>query len=260
VSTSNQPLKISIITAVFNRERTVAEAMESVLNQTYANIEYIVIDGMSDDGTQRVIEKYRDRIDQYVREPDKGIYDALNKGIRLATGDVIGFLHADDLLAHNEVIASIARQFNSTSADAVYGELLYIDQQDQERIIRYWKSQKYLRNRFFYGWMPPHPTCYIKRKCYEQFGVFDDTMSISADYELLVRLFVKHEITASFLRDILVKMRVGGKSNASLKNRRLANREDATAWSKNGLKAPMGLRFTKPIRKLSQFWSRPKMK
>jgi glycosyltransferase involved in cell wall biosynthesis len=253
--------KISIVTAVFNRQRTIADTIESVLSQSYANIEYIVVDGMSNDGTNEVIDRYAEQIDTYVREPDDGIYDALNKGIARASGDVIGFVHADDLLAHDRVISAIADVFErKPETEAVYGDLLYVDENNTDRVVRYWRSGRYRRNRFFFGWMPPHPTCYIRRRCYEQYGDYDNSMSISADYDLLVRMFVKHEIRVEAIQDVLVKMRVGGVSNVSLRARRRANREDALAWSNSGLRKPFALRLIKPLRKIGQYWARPPKK
>lgn len=251
------PPKISIITAVRNCQQTVGMAIESVLGQDYNAIEYIVIDGMSTDGTDKVIAKYEHSISQHVREPDAGIYDALNKGLSYATGDVIGFLHADDLLAHPGVVSRIAKQFQQTQVDAVFGDLLYVDSKDPKQTIRYWKDQTYNANRFYFGWMPAHPTCYIRRDCYQRFGKYRDDMAISADYELLIRMMVKHKISASYIDDILVRMRVGGKSNQSWKNRRQANQEDLLAWRLNDLSAPWFLRLSKPLRKVGQFFRRP---
>ena len=212
---------------------------------------------MSNDGTADVIEKYADRISKIVREPDDGIYDALNKGISHATGDVIGFLHADDLLAKPSAVRMIADRFAEFKTDAGYGDLLYVDNKNPTKTIRYWKSRSFSTKRFYFGWMPPHPTCYIRRECYEKFGGYRTDMSISADYELLIRMMVKEKISASYIDDVLVHMRVGGKSNQSLRNRRLANSEDATAWRHNQLKVPFLLQFDKPLRKVSQFFRRP---
>ncbi|MEZ6096161.1 MAG: glycosyltransferase family 2 protein [Pirellulaceae bacterium] len=256
----NTPLenpKISIVTAVYNRATTIESAIQSVLAQSWTNIEYIVIDGMSNDGTDKVIAKYKDQISQSVREPDDGIYDALNKGIAMASGEVVGFLHADDLLANSNVIEQIATTFVDEQCDAVYGSLLYVDFENADKIVRYWNSGRYRLSRFYRGWMPPHPTCYIRKSCYDRYGSYNRTMSIAADYELLVRMMVKHRIQVSYLPEILVKMRVGGKSNASMRNRLIANREDAEAWRVNDLRAPWGLRFMKPARKLLQYLSRP---
>ena len=250
---------VSVITAVYNCQRTIGGAIESVLEQDYDQVEYIVIDGMSTDGTADVVSEYGDRISKVIREPDEGIYDALNKGINSASGDVIGFLHADDLLASPKVLSRVASTFIEHDSDAVFGELLYVSEDDVDKVIRYWKEKPFNRKRFHFGWMPPHPTCYIRKSCYERFGQFRTDMSIAADYELLLRLMLKEQISVRYLDEVIVRMRVGGKSNQSLSNRRLANREDALAWELNGLKKPPCLRVMKPLRKVSQYFVKPEV-
>jgi len=249
---------ISVICAVYNRQHVVADALESILGQSYPAVETVVIDGMSTDRTPEVVQQFGDRIDVSVREKDDGIYDALNKGIRHASGNVIGFLHADDMLADSEVLADVGRIFEDQSVDAVYGELLYVAEDDISRIVRYWDERPYRAQRFRLGWMPPHPTVYLRREVYEQFGDFRTDLGTAADYELMVRLMVKHQIRVKFLPRVMVKMRVGGKSNASLANRRKANLADANAWRVNDLPPPPLLRLTKPLRKLPQYWRRPR--
>jgi glycosyltransferase len=252
-------VKVSIITAVFNRERTIADAIQSVQRQTErSQIEYIVVDGNSTDGTADVVRQHRAQIDQSIREPDRGIYDALNKGIRHATGDIVGFLHADDMLDGDSVIGSIRDLFARGDYDAVYGDLVYVDAENTQRVIRYWRSGDYRVNRFRWGWMPPHPSVYVRREVYERFGGYRLDMGSAADYECLVRLMVKQKIRVGYLPEIVVRMRLGGKSNASLANRIAANRSDREAWLVNGLRPPWGLRFTKPLSKLPQYFRRPK--
>lgn len=247
-------LKISVVTAVYNRRSTIAETIESVLRQSWPNKEIILVDGMSNDGTDEVINHYRDKIHISIREPDKGIYDALNKGINAATGDVIGFLHADDVFASDKSLESIGTALASSEFDACYGDLLYVRQDNIDQIIRYWSSGAFNRDSFFTGWMPPHPTFYLKSNFYKQFGGYRDDFRISADYELMLRMLVKHKLRATHINRVIVKMRVGGKSNVSISNRLLANQEDNLAWQANDFKAPLGLRFTKPLRKLTQFF------
>ena len=248
-------MKLSIITAVYNGASTIQDTIESVLSQSYPSIEYIVVDGMSTDGTDKVIDSYRDRITKCVREKDHGIYNALNKGLRLATGDIVGLLHADDFLAHTGVLERIAGEFlQMPTAGGVYGDLCYVDSTDTAKTLRRWKSNDYDVARFWWGWMPPHPTVYFRRECYESHGLFREDFQIAADYELLVRMMVLGGVSMRYIPETLVKMRVGGKSNASLGNRLLANREDLRAWTVNRLRAPLGLRFTKPLRKLPQFF------
>jgi len=246
-------VKISIITAVYNREKTIAQAMDSVLSQDYPDIEYIVVDGMSNDGTDDVVRRYDDRLAVSIREKDAGIYDALNKGVRAATGDVIGFLHADDFLASSQSVSRIATVFRDPNVDGTYGDLQYVDASDPTRIKRFWVAGDYRASRFRWGWMPPHPTVYLRRDLYSRYGGFRQDFQIAADYELLVRMMVKHQIRMRYLQEIVVKMRVGGKSNASLRNRLTANREDRLAWKVNDLSPPPGLRWMKPMRKVTQF-------
>jgi len=247
-------IKLSIITAVFNRGRTIADAIDSVLTQQDCDIEYIVVDGLSNDDTEKVVRGYGDRISKYIRENDSGIYDALNKGVAAATGDVVGFLHADDVLAGPQVGHWISQPFADESVDAVYGDLQYVDANDTDRVIRNWRSGKYVHSKFRYGWMPAHPTFYLRREHYQEFGVYRDDFQIAADYELMLRMLFKNKLKAQAIDEVLVKMRVGGKSNASIANRLVANREDAKAWSLNGLKTPIGLRWMKPLRKLGQYF------
>lgn len=249
--------RITVITAVRNRVATVGACIESVLGQTWPDLEYLVIDGASTDGTDAVIDRYAGRISRVVREPDEGIYDALNKGIRLATGDVVGFLHADDLFADRWTLEAIARRFEATGSAAVYGDLVYVAESDPGRVIRYWRSGTMRPDSFRWGWMPPHPTFYLRREHYLEFGGFREGYSISADYESMLRMLVRHGLAAAYLPQVVVRMRVGGKSNASLGNRLQANREDRAAWLDNGLRPPWGLRLMKPLRKLPQFFRRP---
>ena len=251
-------MKISVVTAVFNNRKTINTAIESVLGQTCSDsIEYIVVDGMSTDGTSDVIAQYGDKISAYYREPDDGIYDALNKGISRSTGDVIGFVHADDILANENVIQLILDRFQGDDLDAVYGDLVYVDQ-GLEKVVRYWKSGEYDKNRFRLGWMPPHPTFYARREVYENFGNYRNDFGSSADYECMLRIMYKHEVRVGYIPEILNKMRVGGESNESVVNRLKANLKDYESWSVNGLTPPFGIRISKPASKLLQYFSRPK--
>lgn len=245
------------MTAVFNRVETISNAIESVASQT-CDLEYVVIDGMSSDGTDQIIDQHAANIHCSIRERDGGIYDALNKGIVAASGDIIGFLHADDLLADELTIERIREKFSEGGFDAVYGDLTYVDAKDTERIIRYWKSNKFDRQKFRRGWMPPHPTVYIRKEVYKKFGKYRTDLGSAADYECMIRLMYNHKIRVGYIPNVQVKMRVGGESNASLKNRLSANQADRRAWLENDLKPPWGLRFSKPLSKLPQYWQRPK--
>ncbi len=250
--------KITVVTAVYNRVQTIEGCIQSVLSQTAADrVEQIVIDGNSTDGTDLVVRQFEGRLAKSIREPDSGIYDALNKGIRAASSEIVGFLHADDVLASDNILEMIVDAFQSGNHDAIYGDLVYVDSEDIGHVVRYWKSGPYDRNRFRWGWMPPHPTVYVRRSIYEQFGGYRTDLGSAADYECMVRLMFKAGIRVGYVPKVLVRMRLGGKSNSSIANRMKANRSDRQAWLENGLRPPFGLRFTKPFRKLGQYLIRP---
>ena len=241
-----------MITAVYNRVQSIEKCFRSVLSQKNCDFEYIVIDGMSSDGTSEVIDQYRDQIDQVIREPDDGIYDALNKGVETANGDLVGFMHADDTFADDLVLQRIQKLHQANHFEASYGDLQYVDK-DSGRITRHWVSGNYKASKFYFGWMPPHPTVYIRKSAYLKHGLYNLDMPTAADYELLVRMMVKQKISVGYVPHVLVKMQVGGSSNASIKNRLNANKDDREAWRRNGLTPPPLIRFTKPLRKLPQF-------
>ena len=247
-------MKVSLITSTYNSADTLLDTLESVRRQTHDDIEYIVIDGASKDGTLDLLEQNLDIIAVLRSEPDKGIYDALNKGIAIATGEIVGLLHSDDVFASENVLAEVVKLFENTSCDAVYGDLEYVRRDNLSKRIRYWKSQPFDRSAFYKGWMPAHPTFYLKREYYEQFGSFDLSFFTSADYELMLRMLLRHELKAQYLPKTMVSMRVGGQSNVSWKNRWIANQEDARAWRVNGLNPKPYTRWLKPISKISQFW------
>ena len=249
--------RISIVTAVYNRVATIEATIQSVLRQRQVEIEYIVVDGNSNDGTEDVIRRYEGRISKYIREADGGIYSALNKGIRASTGDIVGFVHADDELQDADSCKRIADVFSNNEVDASYGDLVYVDHNHPARVVRYWKSGAIHSNSFEWGWMPPHPTFYLRRRHYLEFGLYREDFQIAADYELMVRMLYKHRLRAAYIQKVLVQMRMGGKSNASINSHLCANREDKRAWNVNGLKPPRYLRLLKPMRKLSQYWYRP---
>jgi glycosyltransferase involved in cell wall biosynthesis len=223
------------------------------LQQTYAHIEYIVIDGASTDGTVDILNGYKDQIDHLVSEPDEGLYYAMNKGLSLATGDVIGILNADDTYAKNDIIEKAVRQLQATGADSLYGDLNYVEREPGGNVVRKWKAGEFSKTDFLKGWMVPHPTFFVKRDVYEKFGGYNTELTSSADYELMVRVLYKGNITTTYLPEVMVLMKRGGKSNLSIQNRLRANKEDRRAWEINGLK-PEALTFIKkPFRKLSQF-------
>lgn len=249
-------MKVSIITVAFNAFNTIRVALESVLAQDYPDIEYIVVDGGSGDGTQDIVNEYSHKITKFVSEPDKGIYDAMNKGIQLSTGDFIAFLNADDFYGHDKVVSSVVRVLHESSADVLYGDLVYVDREDTNKIVRFWKSGDYKPGDFIGGWMPPHPTFFARRDLFVQFGSFNLKLKSSADYELMLRFIHKNKANVAYLPEVLVKMRIGGASNGSLSQRMWANREDALAWELNNIPKPRFLRIMKPMKKLFQYISR----
>ncbi len=245
--------KISIITVTYNSAKTLEQTIQSVLLQDYENVEYIIIDGQSTDDTLSIVRKYRHKIEHFVSEKDSGIYDAINKGIALATGDIIGILHADDFYTNDTVLTKIAEAFKKTNAAAVYADLYYVDKDNTHKIIRTWKSGNYKHGNFLWGWMPPHPTFFVKKDCYTKYGAYNTTMSTAADYELMLRFIHKHKIKIAYLPEFIVKMRVGGQSNVSIKNRIVANKDDRKAWELNGIKPYFFTLTLKPLRKMFQF-------
>ena len=245
-------MKISIITVVWNNAKTIKDAINSVLNQSYKDVEYIVIDGASTDGTIEILQSYGDKI-KFISEKDNGLYDAMNKGIRMATGDVVGILNSDDFYASDKILQIVADEFLKSNIDSVYANLEYIDANDPKRVIRYWRSKKYQEGLFRSGWHPAHPTFFVKKEIYEKYGVFDLSFKIAADYELMLRFFEKCKITSSYVDEVFVKMRIGGESNRSIKNIIKANMESYKAWKANGLYINP-LRFLlKPFSKIIQF-------
>ena len=246
-------MKVSIITVVYNNVNTLRETIESVLQQDYADIEYIIVDGNSSDGTIELIHSYSSRIHKFVTEKDNGLYDAINKGIKMASGDIIGLLHSDDLFFSTSAISQIVEAFQHNIVDSVYSDLHYVDKTDTWKVVRNWRSGSYQKERFLRGWMPPHPTFYVKRNIYEAYGLYDTDFKSAADYELMLRYLYKYSISTYYIKNTLVKMRVGGESNRSLSNRIRANQEDYTAWKKNNLSPNFYTRFLKPLRKVAQF-------
>jgi glycosyltransferase involved in cell wall biosynthesis len=249
-------LKVSIITITYNSEATLKDTIESVINQSYPNIEYIIVDGKSTDNTLSIIDTYKDKISKVVSEKDNGLYDALNKGIAMATGDLIGIIHSDDFYTNNLVIEKIVKTIEDNNADAAYTDLYYVDKDDTSKIFRKWKSGNYKYGMFLNGWMPPHPTFFAKRSCYEKFGSFNLNLVSAADYELMLRFIHKHKIKLAYLPEFIIKMRTGGKSNVSLKNRIRANKEDGKAWKINGLSPHLFTLYLKPLRKIIQLFKK----
>lgn len=246
-------MKVSIITVTYNSARYLTDCLQSVRAQQYPNIEHIVIDGKSTDGTIAIIKKHEGQIAHWVSETDRGIYDAINKGLQIATGDIVGILNSDDVLDNNKVIANIVKEMRRSHKDAVYGDLEYVAQEDTNKVLRVWKGQAYNRNRFRTGWMPAHPTFYIKRSLIEKYGGFETHYFSAADYEFMARYLFQHKVSASYLPQLIVRMRVGGASNASLKQRLRANRRDYLAMKRNGIPFAFLVSIMKPLSKMHQF-------
>ena len=245
-------MKISIITATYNSAATVTTTMESVAQQEHPDIEHIIVDGGSDDDTLTLVRAFP-HVAKVVSEKDEGIYDAMNKGIGLATGEVIGILNSDDLYTNEFILSKVAAAFEDPAIDAVYGDLQYVDALNINKVTRTWKAGAFRPSLFYYGWMPPHPTFFVRRRVYARNGLFNISLRSSADYELMLRILLKNKGRPKYIPEILVKMRVGGQSNASLKNRLYANREDKLAWELNGLKPYFFTLYLKPLRKIKQF-------
>jgi len=245
-------MKISVITPVYNEPR-IRYTLESILSQRgVSEIEIVVVDGNSTDETSSIIEEYADSIDVLIREPDEGVYDAMNKGIKNATGDIVGILNADDRYQDDSILQSVIEAFETTEADLCYGDLVYVD--DDDEVVRHWVSGTYRPRRFYYGWMPPHPTVFVKNEVYDRYDTFDLDFSIAADYELLLRLLLRHNLSATYIDDVLIRMATGGKSNESPMNVLKANVEVYKSWKKNGLSGGVHVPILKPLRKIPQFF------
>jgi glycosyltransferase involved in cell wall biosynthesis len=283
-------MKVSIITVSYNSAKTIGDTISSVQKQTYENIEYIVVDGLSTDGTSEIVKQFVDAVQgrsegvmqgrsegasqdlpkdlskklfnvasqgvvkKFLCERDKGIYDAMNKGLAMATGDIIGVLNSDDFYCSNDVIENVVRAFQENETDCLYGDLNYVDPIDTNKILRKWRSGSYNKENFLKGWMPPHPTFFVKKSCYYSFGTFDTQFKSAADYELMLRFLFKESCSAQHLPKVMIHMRAGGVSNVSLKNRIRANKEDRLAWKINGLKPKWFTLLRKPLSKLIQYF------
>lgn len=270
---------ISIVTATYNAAPTLKDNLACIRQQTEhgnVQVEHLLIDGGSQDGTLDIIKTYcaesvhasgSSLRAHYISEPDRGIYDAMNKGIKLAHGEIVGILNADDFYASPDVLAKVAKVFEDPEVEACYGDLCYVrpdagrrgKPEDGFAIVRYWKSGGYHARGFYRGWMPPHPTFFVRRSVYEKYGLFNLDLGSAADYEIMLRFVLRHGIKLAYIPDVLVQMRVGGVSNATVGNRLKANHNDRKAWEVNGLKPCLWTLLLKPMRKIPQWWSRPKV-
>ncbi len=247
-------MKITIITVVFNNRKTIKTAIESVLNQTYNNIEYIIIDGGSSDGTLDILYNFKDKVALIISESDHGIYDAMNKGINLATGDLIGILNSDDLYDNSHIIENVVNEFNmDNKLDILYGDLVYVKKTDTSKIIRKWNSQEYYNNFFENGNVPPHPSLFLKRKVYLESGLFKLDFLLAADYEFMLRIFKKKSYKSKYINKTFVRMRLGGATNKNFMNIYKGNVEILKSWISNDLKIPFLLIPKRILKRVIQF-------
>ncbi len=230
-------MKITIITITYNSAKTIRDTLESVKSQKFnGELEYIVVDGASSDGTQDIIAEYKDVVTKFISESDKGIYDAMNKGIRMATGDVVGILNSDDIFYDENVLETIATTFKQQNCDSVFGNLQFVKENDLNTVVRIWKGSPYKKGAFLKGWHPAHPTFYVKRSIYEKYGLFDISLDVSADFELMLRFIEKYSITAFYVDCNIVKMRMGGESTGSISKIIQGNKNILRGFKKNNLK------------------------
>ena len=248
-------MKVTIITVCYNAEQTIMDCIQSVATQDYPDIEHLIIDGASTDGTVKRIKESGFDTSHLVSEPDNGIYDAMNKGIRKASGQVIGILNADDSYAAPHIISEVVQTFQSDDCVCVYGDLEYVSFLQPQKVIRKWRSGAYHRENFLWGWMPPHPSFFVKAEEYERLGGFRLDLGTAADYELMLRFLYVNHLKTSYLPRVLVKMRAGGASNQTLSRRIEANRYDRKAWKVNGAKPNLLTLWLKPARKIAQFFT-----
>lgn len=234
---TKRQMKVSIITATYNSAATLRDTLESVLAQTYQDIEYIIVDGLSSDGTQAIVKEYEPRFDGRLRlisEADKGLYDAMNKGLRMATGDIVGVLNSDDLFYDKNVVADVVRTFNENDIDCVYGDLEFVAANDIHKVVRKWRGSQYKPGAFQRGWHPAHPTFYCRRSCYEKYGGFDLNLKVSADFDLMLRFLGKHKLRNKYIARNFIWMRAGGESNGSIKRIIQGNNNILRSFKKNG--------------------------
>jgi glycosyltransferase involved in cell wall biosynthesis len=248
-------LKISIITVCFNSKDFIRKTLETVASQDYQNIEHVVVDGGSTDGTVAILKEYKSKI-VFISEPDKGIYDAMNKGVKLATGDAIGTLGAGDFYPNNQVISKVAASFEKYKTDAIYGDKQYVNPENTQKVVRYWNPGEYKIESWLEGWMPPHQAFYVKKSAFEKYGMYIDEFRSAGDYELMLRMLYKHKLSAKYIPELLVTMLTGGTSTASISNRIKANLEDRKAWKVNDLVPKWYTLYWKPLGKVLQFLKR----
>lgn len=249
-------MRVTIITPTYNSEKYLNDCIQSVIDQDYHNIEHIVVDGLSTDSTMDIVRSHHNHLAASISEKDRGMYDAINKGMAIATGDIIGILNSDDMLAATNVVSSIVNAFKEKNVDTIYGDLQYVDPHNVQKIYRTWKGKPYRRSLFLFGWMPAHPTFYIKSNLVKQFGGYENHFYSAADYEFMSRYLYVHKVSSYYLPKLLVKMRRGGQSNSSIKQRLRANRRDYLAMKKNKIPLPFIVAILKPLSKLHQYYKK----
>lgn len=248
-------MKITIITVCYNSATHIEDAINSVANQEYNNIEHIVIDGNSNDGTQKILEKCSNRLKYWISEDDNGIYDAMNKGLKQATGEVVGILNSDDFYFDDQVISKVVNAFLDIKIDATYGDLIFVDPRNTLKTVRTYSSEKWHPNKFAKGYMPAHPTFFVRRKYYEEYGYFETDYSIAADYEMLIRLLYVHKLNYMYLPMKMVKMRKGGVSSNGIKSNFTLNNEIIRACRKHGIKTSAIKIYPKYFRKIFELFN-----
>ncbi|MHC4120595.1 MAG: glycosyltransferase family 2 protein [Planctomycetota bacterium] len=249
-------MKVSIVTVCFDSDETIEDTIRSVLGQGHKDIEYIIVDGGSTDGTLEIIGRYEDRISTVISEPDRGIYDAMNKGLRSATGDILATLNSDDVYAEKTTVGQVEEFIRNNALDAAYGDLIYVDRHDVGRVRRFWQPGRYKKGAFCHGWVLPHPTFFCRKEIFEKFGYFNDKLQIAADFELMLRFIEKHRIKTGYLPKVIARMGTGGKANV-LRGMIQGNREIIRSFRLNGLRLSPWFFIRKPMTKMSQLFRRP---
>jgi glycosyltransferase involved in cell wall biosynthesis len=250
-------LSISIVTVVRNNKSTIADCISSVTGQSKPPFEHIIIDGKSTDGTLLEINKHQHSAVKLVSETDKGIYDAMNKGIRLATGDIIGILNSDDIYAHSHVLENVTKLFQESGTEALFADLVYVKPDNLNQVVRYYSGAGFTPEKFAWGWMPPHPTFFVRREVYVRYGLFATDYHIAADYELMARFLARHRVKYLYMSEVIVRMRTGGISTRNLKSNWILNREILRACSENNIHTNIFRVYSKYFRKVMQLFSRP---
>ncbi|MDP5171928.1 MAG: glycosyltransferase [Bacteroidia bacterium] len=251
-------MKISIITVTYQAASTLRDAIESVLGQDYPEVEYLIIDGGSTDGTQALVKSYGDRVHTFVSEPDKGLYDAMNKGIALATGDIIGMLNADDFYAHPNILSKVVEAMKTTSSEALFGDLVYVREPELDKVVRYYPGKGFHPDKMLSGNMPPHPTFFLRKTFYDEYGGFDTSYKICADFDVMVRFFHQAKGSYVYLPEVMVNMRTGGSSTRGLSSTFTINREMLRACRKYGLSTSLPRIYSKYFGKVFQLIRKPK--